>query len=306
MPRLAARLLLLLALVVAAKKKKAAQKKKPPQAEFQGLNSENMPASSFTVEGGGELPKNAPTPKFKQIREEDIPPGTPVKTVHDGDLLDLTGGEYDEEKKRKYSKKVTKMFDAIMTDDADQINQALNYGIDINIPGPQGYTPLFQAVFSHRINAVKLLLARGADAAKRNFKGFNPLDAAAFSGCAECAHMLLKHGVNPHLVHPDGYNALHRAIWGDEPEHTEVVRMLLEAGVSPSKPASVPDKGYLEPLNMVGENEATKSLLENYIDKEEREMKRRLKARAEELKAKKQAKEKEEELAKAFGKKEEL
>ena len=96
-----------------------------------------------------------------------------------------------------------------------QINEALNYGIDINIKGPQGYTPLFQAVFSHRVNAVKLLLKHGADATKRNDRGFNPLDAAAFSGCDHCTHLLLKHGVNPHLKHPDGYNALHRAIWGD-------------------------------------------------------------------------------------------
>ena len=109
--RLALILLLLLHSdgVDAAKKgKKAKQQQAPPgkRTEFVGLNSENMPASSIKVEGGGTLPKDAPTPKFKQIREEDIPPGAKVKTVHDGDLLDLTNGQYDDDKKRKVCTRV--------------------------------------------------------------------------------------------------------------------------------------------------------------------------------------------------------
>lgn len=33
--------------------------------------------------------------------------------------------------------------------------------------------------------------------------------------------------------HRDGFTPLHRACWGGEPRHTDTVRVLLEAGVSP-------------------------------------------------------------------------
>jgi hypothetical protein len=38
--------------------------------------------------------------------------------------------------------------------------------------------------------------------------------------------------------------------WGDESSHTDTVRVLLEAGVSPSKPARVPGQGLVLPLHM--------------------------------------------------------
>ena len=52
---------------------------------------------------------------------------------------------------------------------------------------------------------------------------------------------------------------------------------------------------YLEPINMVGENEATQSLLENWIEKEAREAKKKQKQKAAQ-------EQKEAELNKAFGK----
>ena len=153
------------------------------------------------------------------------------------------------------------MFDAVMTDDPSQVNDVLKSGVDINIRGPQGYTPLFQAVLSHQLNVAHFLLEHGADATRRNNGGFNPLDAAAFGGCASCVRMLLKHGVDPTLVGRDGFNALHRAIWGDEESHTEIVEMLLEAGLSPTKMAEKPGEGMVEPINMINENERTEKLL---------------------------------------------
>ena len=85
--------------------------------------------------------------------------------------------------------------------------------------------------------------------------------------------MLLEHGakrggVNLHFTHHDGFNALHRAIWGDDPGHTEVVELLLKAGLSPTKQANVPDQGLVSPIDMVNENQATRALLEEWIRKE--------------------------------------
>ena len=50
-----------------------------------------------------------------------VPPGTPVKTIRDGDVLDLTDSAK-LEAKRKYSKEVERMFDAVMTDDPSEVD----------------------------------------------------------------------------------------------------------------------------------------------------------------------------------------
>jgi ankyrin repeat protein len=100
------------------------------------------------------------------------------------------------------------------------------------------------------MNVAHFLLLRGADTSLRNKGGFTPLDASAFGGCAKCLRMLLAHpGADPTAVGPDGYNALHRAIWGDDEGHTEAVELLLEAGLSPTKPADVPGMGLIPPIS---------------------------------------------------------
>jgi len=195
--------------------------------------------------------------------------------VKDGDLIDMTGGRKQE---TQFSDNVIKMFNAISTNQPDQINAALATlprGA-INIRGPSGYTPLFEAVLKHRVHSVELLLKRGANFRMRNDDGFDALDAAAFGGCAMCADRLIKAGLDPNTVRHDGFNTLHRAIWGDTPGHTETVRVILEAGVSPTKIANsigtVPGQqsGPVHPRDMVSENEATAKLLEEWISKEER------------------------------------
>lgn len=61
--------------------------------------------------------------------------------------------------------------------------------------------------------------------------------------------------------------------------HTETVRVILEAGVSPSKIADTigtqpgQKSGPVHPINMVDDNAATKKLLEEWIAKEERHQK---------------------------------
>ena len=62
----------------------------------------------------------------------------------------------------------------------------------------------------------------------------------------------------------DGYTPLHRACWGAEKRHTETVRVLLEAGVSPQEKAS---NGGL-PVQMAQNNPATRKLLHTYIHKD--------------------------------------
>lgn len=188
-------------------------------------------------------------------------------TIKQGELLDLTHGEAD--KPREWSAEVVQMFDAISANRPDLINAALDKGVNINIRGPSGYTPLFESVLKHHVHSVELLLRRGANFRLRNDQGFDALDAAAFGGCAMCAHKLIRAGLDPTAVRYDGFNVLHRAIWGDTAQHTELVRVILEAGVAPSTLAKT-KKGDVHPINMVNENEATKQLLEEWLEKEAR------------------------------------
>ena len=217
--------------------------------------------------------KHPQQPRFQTIKEEDISPEDMknVRKIKEGEILDLSENAR-KEAEREQPKEVHTMFDAVMSDEFASINKALvEDKIDVNIRGPNGYTPLFQAVFSHKLNAVHMLLEAGAEPRLRNNQGFNALDAAAYGGCVQCVHMLLKDGrCNPALIGRDGYNALHRAIWGDDREHTEVVEMLLEAGLSPSKAAVVPGSGTIMPLDMVNENADTHRVLKRAIDKEEK------------------------------------
>lgn len=60
---------------------------------------------------------------------------------------------------------------------------------------------------------------------------------------------------------------------GDDPEHTEVVSLMLDAGASPIKPAHVPGQGEVEPINMVNENEGTAKLLKRWVAKANAELK---------------------------------
>ena len=200
-----------------------------------------------------------------------------TKEVRNGEMLDLTGGRKPE---TEFSPEVIRMFDAITSNSPDVVNgalAALPQGA-IDIRGPRGNTPLFESVLKHHVHSVELLLKRGANNGANprliNVDGYDALDAAAFGGCAMCAHALIEAGLDPKTVRHDGFNALHRAIWGDTPQHTETVKVILEAGVSPSMIANMistrPDQqsGPVPPINMVNENEATKALLEEWILKE--------------------------------------
>ena len=94
--------------------------------------------------------------------------------------------------------------------------------------------------------------------------------------------MLLEHGCNPHRTGFDGFNPLHRAIWGDTPQHTRTAEVFLEWGLSPTEPAYVTkfgaqtEAGYVTPMQMV-ENEGTRELLDIWARKEAMDLEKRKK-----------------------------
>lgn len=134
----------------------------------------------------------------------------------------------------------------------------------LNAVGPGGQTPLMNAVLSGNVNAVKVLLAANADVTIGEQDGYTPMHGAGFQGRAEIAKLLIAHGLNPSDRHSDGYTPLHRACWGGEPRHTETVRVLLQAGVSPHEKAA--NGG--QPVMMAQGNPKTKLLLDTWIHKD--------------------------------------
>jgi hypothetical protein len=67
-------------------------------------------------------------------------------------------------------------------------------------------------------------------------------------------------------VHEDGYTPFHRACWGREPRHTELVKVMVEEfGIDPLTPSKPSTKGSAEPGGKtcaeMTQNAATKAFI---------------------------------------------
>ena len=71
---------------------------------------------------------------------------------------------------------------------------------------------------------------------------------------------------------PGRFAPIHRATWGNEPQHTAAVKVLLEAGV----PHDQMTRDGFEPIDVVKENRATKDLLRKWA-KDARQAKKKAK-----------------------------
>ena len=156
------------------------------------------------------------------------------------------------------------LHEAIHKNDMAELNELLTEGEeDINERGNGGQTPLMMATLSGVPAAVRLLLKAGADVTIGEKDGYTPMHGAGFQGRAEIAQLLIDHGLDPSDMHADGYTPLHRACWGGDKRHTEMVGVLLRAGVSPNEPTSA-QTGSKKPLELTG-NVGTTTLLHHAI-----------------------------------------
>ncbi len=163
-----------------------------------------------------------------------------------------------------------KIADAARSDDFDQASELINSGADINLPEPDGTTPLLWAVYNSSSELVQLLLDADADPNIPNKLGItpllqasrygdagmitmlirsgaslvvtglgveSPLMAAARSGNAQAVKVLLEAGANPNASEPiDNQTAL---MWAAAEGHLDVVKILLDAGADPNMQARV-------------------------------------------------------------------
>ncbi len=155
-------------------------------------------------------------------------------------------------------------------DDLDEARQFIDAGADINLPEPDGTTPLLWAVYNMSPDLVKLLLEAGANPNIPNKLDITPLlqasrngdagiiaallasgasmnqqglmtepylMAAARSGNVDAVKLLLDAGANPNATEPfDDQTAL---MWAAAEGHLDMVIALLDVGANPDMRARV-------------------------------------------------------------------
>jgi ankyrin repeat protein len=159
---------------------------------------------------------------------------------------------------------------AARADDLAQSRQLISAGANVNVPEPDGTSPLLWAVYNNSPQLVQLLLAAGADPNLPNALAITPLlqasrngdasmisallargarledtqlrtepvlMAAARAGSVDAVKVLLKAGANPNGTEPlDQQTAL---MWAVAENHLDVARVLLDAGADPNLQARV-------------------------------------------------------------------
>ncbi|KAL1499063.1 hypothetical protein AB1Y20_013578 [Prymnesium parvum] len=181
------------------------------------------------------------------------------------------------------------LFNAARGGDLPLVRELLASGMDVNLAGPRGATPLHIAARFGQKQMVELLLAHGADREKRDDRGSTPSDKARSLGMSHIAHKLADptpHHLDPHcrrfleaahrsdlaklsqmaaadpqLVYkrgPRGASAMHVAArYG----HVEAVALLLKLGASPY---ATDDSGYtpIDKARQLKHKEALQLLLD--------------------------------------------
>ena len=119
-------------------------------------------------------------------------------------------------------------------------------GADVNAKDFIQDTPFLYAGAEGRTEILKLTLAAGADLKSTNRYGGTALIPAAHHGHVEAVTLLLATAINKDHVNNLGWTALIEAvILGDGgPAHTEIVRLLVEAGAN----ANIPDRDGITPF----------------------------------------------------------
>lgn len=159
---------------------------------------------------------------------------------------------------------------AARADDVDQSRQLIGGGADVNLPEPDGTTPLLWAVYNSSPELVQLLLDAGADPNTPNSLDISPLLqasrygnaglisallasgarladatlateppllAAARAGSVEAVSMLLAAGADPNGTEPLEQQAA--LMWAVAEGHLDVARVLLDAGADPDLQARI-------------------------------------------------------------------
>lgn len=90
-----------------------------------------------------------------------------------------------------------RMFDLAREGLTDELTQAVDAGLPVNLTNNSGDTLLLLAAYYSRPETVAALVTRGADVDRANDRGQTALAAAAFRNDAVSAQLLLDAGADP-------------------------------------------------------------------------------------------------------------
>ncbi len=121
------------------------------------------------------------------------------------------------------------------------IDLLADHGARLDLPDPQGNTPLIIAVKQSGSAVVEALVRRGAPLDAANARGQTALMVAAFYGNDRAAKVLIEAGAALNQRNQVGQTALWMAV---NYSRQELVRLLLQAGADPT----IPDAAGLTPL----------------------------------------------------------
>jgi uncharacterized protein len=98
--------------------------------------------------------------------------------------------------------------DAVMRNDASELEALLREGADVNAAQPDGATALHWAAHRDDVEAVRRLLQAGADATAASRAGVTPLSLASEAGSAQMIRLLLEAGADANERFRNGETAL--------------------------------------------------------------------------------------------------
>ena len=111
--------------------------------------------------------------------------------------------------------------------DIAAVKQHLAAGVDVNVKGSSGGTPLHYATSLGHTEVAELLIAEGADVNAKDDRGRTPLHFAAFRGHKEVAALLIAKGADVNAKAKGDWTPLYyAALYG----HKEIVELLIAEG----------------------------------------------------------------------------
>ena len=120
---------------------------------------------------------------------------------------------------------------AAKNDDLAQSRELIQSGVDVNLPEPDGTTPLLWAVYNSSPELVDILLDAGADPNIANKLDITPLLQASRYGNAEVMSSLLASGAS---IEYTSLNSEPPILAAARSGNTEAVQLLLDAGADPN------------------------------------------------------------------------
>lgn len=140
------------------------------------------------------------------------------------------------------------MLEAAGKGNTARVQELLSQGVNVNMRGGDGNTPIMEAAYGGHLDTVRLLLDHGADlsAKKRDgataltltsnkdivalFKNVSSMVAAAAAGNNPILETFISNGTPINALSETGESALHAACWNGK---VETVKLLLERGADP-------------------------------------------------------------------------